>query len=254
MAGPLSEFAAGARYLGRGLGIISRSPGLFVLGAIPAVLTMILLIGALIALGTYATDIATWATPFADGWADWARSSVRVVGAVLVLVGGLALSLVAYTALTLLIGGPFYEAIAERVEDTLGLPPFTPVPWWRQFLLGLRASVVLVATAVAFAIPLFLSGLIPVVGQTVIPVCGLLVNGWLLTLEVIGVPCVRRGMTLADRHRLLRGARARTLGFAVPATLLCLIPLAAIVVMPVAVAGGTLLAGDRLRAVAPHPV
>lgn len=223
------------------------------LGAVPAVITTALLIGALIALGVYATDIAAWATPFADGWTEWSRRSVRILGAVLVLLGGLAVSVVAYTALTLLIGGPFYEMISERVEDSLGRPPIRSVSLWRQFALGLTSSVVLVSIAVLCAIPLFLLGLVPVIGQTVIPVLGLVINAWLLALEVVGVPFVRRGLRLSDRHRLLRGARMRTLGFAVPATLLCLIPLAVIVVMPVAVAGGTLLAVDRLRAVAPNP-
>src|SRR5690606_25331323 len=95
VAGPLREFAVGARYLGRGLGIVTRSPKLFMLGAIPAVITTALLISALIALGVYATDIAAWATPFADGWTEWSRQGVRILGAVLVLMGGLAVSVVA---------------------------------------------------------------------------------------------------------------------------------------------------------------
>jgi CysZ protein len=89
---------------------------------------------------------------------------------------------------------------------------------------------------------LFAAGFLPVVGQTVVPVVAVCVNAWLLSIELTGIPFTRRGKPLRERRAVLRGHRALTLGFAVPTYLLCLIPLAALVVMPAAMAGGTVLA------------
>jgi len=55
------------------------------------------------------------------------------------------------------------------------------------------------------------------------------------------VPFERRGLRLRDRRAALRRRRSMTLGFGV-ATFLCfLVPLGAVLVMPAAVAGATLM-------------
>jgi CysZ protein len=66
-------------------------------------------------------------------------------------------------------------------------------------------------------------------------------------LELSVVPFSRRGLPLAARRHVLGQRRAMAFGFALPAYLLCLVPLLAIIVMPAATAGGTLLA-QRLLA------
>ena len=87
----------------------------------------------------------------------------------------------------------------------------------------------------------FLTGLIPVVGQTVVPVLTAIFSGWVLSLELSGVPFERRGLRLVQRRQMLRRNRPLALGFGV-ATFVCfLIPLGAVLVMPAAVAGATLM-------------
>ena len=82
-------------------------------------------------------------------------------------------------------------------------------------------------------------------------VVAVLVNATLLSIELTAIPFTRRGLKLDVRRRTLRKRRAVTLGFAVPVYLLCLVPLAALVVLPAAMAGGTVLAHrllhDQLR-------
>src|SRR5690606_28919462 len=95
---------------------------------------------------------------------------------------------------------------------------------------------------------LFAFGFIPVVGQTLVPVIGAFFGGWFLSLELTGYTFDARGLRLRDRRRLLGANRARTLGFGVACYLLFLVPFAAIVVMPAAVAGATILARGSLEA------
>ncbi|RJQ73860.1 hypothetical protein D5S17_23820 [Pseudonocardiaceae bacterium YIM PH 21723] len=242
----MRDFLHGARLLPQGFAILRRSTRLLVLGAIPAFVTSLLYVGGLAALAYYLTDIVSWMTPFADGWGAGPKTALRVLAGLLVFLVGAVVGVITFTAVTLLIGGPFYEYIAEKVEDQLGGVQHPPTGWWTLLVRGLRDSLLLVVVSVACAIPLLLAGFIPVIGQTVVPVLGACVGGWLLTLELVGVAFGRRGLRLGDRHRALRTRRAKALGLGVPTYLLCAIPFVAVIVMPAAVAGGTLLARELL--------
>jgi CysZ protein len=232
---------------GQGLGILLRSPRLLLIGALPAVLTTLLLFGGLIALAYWIDDLAALVTPFADDWTTGWQTSTRVAAGVAMFGGALAISLIGFSALTIAVGGPFYEHIAEKVEDDLGgVPRPVELPWWRLLGMGLRDGLALILRSLMFTIPLLLAGFIPVVGQTVVPVLLVLVTAWFLALELIGVPFYRRGMDLKQRRLLMRKRRALALGLGLPASLLCTIPLAAIIVMPVAFVGGVLVAREVL--------
>jgi CysZ protein len=242
------DFVMGVRMFGRGLGILLRSPRLLLLGALPAVLTALLLIGGLVALVFWVDDLSALVTPFADDWAEGWRTAVRVSAGVALTAAALVLGLLSFAALTLAVGAPFYELIAEKVADDLGRPPAEEeLPWWRLVWLGLRDGLRLVLRSLLFTIPLLVLGFVPVLGQTVVPVLLALVTAWFLALELVAVPFYRRGMDLRQRRRLLARRRGLALGLGLPATLLCAIPLAAIIVMPVAFVGGVLVAHETLH-------
>lgn len=243
MSDAVREFMAGARMFSAGFGIMRRNPRLWLLGAVPAVIAAVLMTGLIVLAFIWVGDLVTWATPFADGWSADGRGNLRMAISLVLMIALVGVGILTFSALTLLIGGPFYEYIAEKIEDQLGdhIPGYH-ASWTKMFLRGLRDSVLLVTISVLCTLPLFCLGFVPLIGQTVIPVVAVCVGGWILALELVGVPFHRRGKRLGDRHRALKTRRALTLGFGVPAYLVCAVPFAAIVVMPAAVAGGTLLA------------
>ncbi|MBP2326851.1 CysZ protein [Kibdelosporangium banguiense] len=244
----MRDFVKGVRMFGQGLGILLRSPRLLLIGAVPALLTTLLLLGVMVALVYWIGDLTAWLTPFADDWSAGWRTTIRVAAGVAVFGLALTISQIAFSALTLAIGAPFYELIAEKVEDDLGgVPGAVDLPWWQLLGMGLRDGLVLVLRSLMFTIPLFFAGFIPVVGQFVVPVLLALVTAWFLALELVGVSFYRRGMDLKQRRMYLRKRRGLGFGLGLPASLLCLIPLAAIVVMPVAFVGGVLVARETLR-------
>lgn len=232
---------------GRGLGILLRSPRLLLLGALPAVLTTALLTGGLVALVIWIDDLATLVTPFADDWSSTWQTAVRIAAGIGMFGAALVIALIAFSALTLAIGAPFYELIAEKVEDGLGLAPGEDLPFLRALGLGLRGGLALVLRSLLFTIPLVIAGFIPVVGQTVVPVLLALVTAWFFALELVAVAYYRRGMNLREQRTALAKRRGLALGLGLPASLLCAIPLAAIIVMPVAFTGGVLVAHEALR-------
>jgi CysZ protein len=245
--GAVRQFLTGAGLLGRGLGICLRSPKLLGLGILPALISGVLYVVALVTLILVVDDLAASVTWFADDFSTGWRDLVRVLAGAAVL--GLAglLGVLAFTAVTLLVGDPFYEKISELVEGRFGgVQDQVEVVWWRSLRRSLVDSLRLIGFSVLAGIPLFAAGFIPVVGQTVVPVLGGAVAGWVLALELTGVPFQRRGRRLRDRRVALRANRPMALGFGVAVFACFLIPLGAVLLMPAAVAGGALLARRSL--------
>jgi CysZ protein len=239
----VGQFLAGAGLLLRGLGLYVRSPRLVLLGIVPALISALLFVAALATLAWFADDLAALITPFADDWSSRVRQVARTLVGLALLGLGVLLAVVTFTAVTLIIGDPFYEKISERVEDRYGgTPGRVDVPLWRSLRRSAADSARLVGMSVLVGVPLFLAGLIPLVGQTVVPIVGATVGGWLLALELVGAPFYRRGLRLADRRRVLRANRPLALGFGVAVFVCFLIPLGAVLVMPAAVAGAAQLA------------
>jgi CysZ protein len=245
--GVVRRFLLGAGLLGRGLGLVLRSPRLLLLGLIPALIAGLVYAAALFALIDFLPQISRGVTWFADDWGQGGRDLIRVLAGIAVLGVAVLLGILTFTAVTLAIGDPFYERISELVEDRFGgVPEAVEVGFWRSLLRGVGDSLRLIGLSVLFGIPLFLLGFLPVAGQTVVPVLGGAVGGWLLAVELTGVPFQRRGRRLRHRRAVLRQNRALALGFGSAVFVCFLIPLGAILLMPAAIAGATLLARQVL--------
>lgn len=246
----MSSFATGIRALGSGLGIILRNPKLLLLGAFPALISALLLLGSLGTLIYFSGDLTVWMTPFADGWTEFARKAVRILLGVALVGAAAVLGSVSFIALTLLIGGPFYEHIAEQAEQQLGLDTSGDgAGLARQVGRGVRDSLKLVLVALIGAVVLLVIGFVPVAGQIAGAVLGALFGAWVISLEMVGLVFQRRGLAFGERHRRLREHKAMTLGFGLPAYLLCLVPVLQLLIIPAAVVGGTLLAHRVLPSV-----
>lgn len=240
----LREFAAGFALLGRGFGFWRRRPDAMALGLIPAAVAFLVLAAGLTALGLALPGLVDGATPFADGWQEGWRALLRISLGVVALGAAAVLAAVSFTALTLVIGDPFYERIWRHVEQELGAPPAGEgAGFWRTVadaaaLLGLG---VLAAAATAVA------GLLPLVGTALAAVLGVVLTGRLLARELMGRAFDARAVDPARRRELLASSRWRVLGFGVATQLCFLVPLGAVATMPAAVAGATLLARDVLE-------
>ncbi|MFF0626173.1 EI24 domain-containing protein [Streptomyces sp. NPDC004296] len=245
----MRDLVAGVRYLGRGVRWVAGHGRWWGFGLIPALVALALYAGLLTVLALWSGDLAAWATPFADGWGSPWQGLLRGLFVALLLAGGLTLSVLTFTAVTLLIGDPFYESLSEQVEESEGgCPPAAGRPLWREIGIALRDMVHVLLRAAGFGVLLFLLGFLPFVGQTVVPAVGFCVSGFFLTVELTTVAMQRRDIPVRERLRLLRGRKALAVGFGTPLVLLFLIPFVAVVLMPGAVAGATLLVRELVPA------
>lgn len=253
-AGLVQRVLVGAGYLGRGLRMWITSPRLMFLGALPALLVGLVYVALFVLLAFHLDSISAALTGFAAGWDEPWRVSIRIAVAVAVAALAILIAVFTYTAITLALGDPFYERISRRVEERLGdAPAESNEPWWRGLARGLGNAVRLLAATASIGLLLFALGLVPLVGAPLAAVLGAVTGGWFLAIELAGYPFDARGLPLSARRRMLGTGRATTLGFGVLTYLLFLVPLGAVVVMPAAVAGATLMSRDALAAAGGTP-
>jgi CysZ protein len=214
-----------------------------VLGLIPGAITALLLLGVFVSIAIWVDD---WARAIAAGVTHDSTPNGLLVGiiAVAIIGGGALLAIFTFTALTLLIGQPFFEAIANAVAPGAGLAfDADEEPWWRSTLRGVKEGLGLLAFGLAVGVCGFALGLIPVVGAPVAFVLAAVVGGSLLSLELTAYPLSRVGIVrLRERRALMAARRPLALGFGVTCYLVCLVPLGAVFSMPSLVAGATMLA------------
>jgi uncharacterized protein involved in cysteine biosynthesis len=233
------DFFDGAGCLVRGIGIFVATPGLWLIGLLPALLALVVLVLLVVGFVVALPAVAGAVTPFANGWNPTDRDTLRLLVELALAVGAVWLAMISYAALALTIGQPFYEAISRRVDPTADAERARPL---RATGRALRDGLLLVVLTAALSLALLVLGFVPLVGQTVVPVLGACVTGFFLSVELTSIALERRGLGLGHRVGLLWRSRLLALGFGLAAFVLFLIPLGAVLCMPGAVAGGTLLA------------
>ncbi|MFI5862470.1 EI24 domain-containing protein [Streptomyces sp. NPDC051546] len=241
----MRDLAGGFGYLLAGQRWVLRHGRWLGFGLLPGLVSLVLYAGALIGLGYGADDLTAWATPFADGWSSPWLGLFRGFLTALVFCLGLFLAVITFTAVTLLVGQPFYESLSEQVDRTEGGEvPESGLTLAQELWISARDSLRILGRVLLFGILLFALGFVPVIGQTVVPVLGFCVSGFFLAQELTSVALMRRRIQLTEQLALLRGRRMLALGFGVPLVLSFLVPLVAVFLMPGAVAGATLMVRD----------
>ncbi|MFD3548004.1 EI24 domain-containing protein [Streptomyces sp. NPDC058655] len=243
----MRDLAGGFRYLLAGQRWVFGHGRWLGFGLLPGLVSLVLYAAAMVGLYSGADDLAAWATPFAEDWSSPWLGLFRgfLTGVVFGL--GLFLAVITFTAVTLLIGQPFYESLSEQVDRSEGGEvPESGLPLWRELWVSARDSVRVLGRVLLYGLLLFALGFVPVIGQTVVPFLGFCVSGYFLTQELTAVALQRRKVELAERLELLRSRRMMVLGFGVPLVLAFVVPLVAVFLMPGAVAGATLMARDLM--------
>ncbi|CAM5431546.1 membrane protein [Streptomyces avidinii] len=239
----MRDLAGGFGYLLAGQRWVFRHGRWLGFGLLPGLVSLVLYAGALIGLGYGADDLTAWATPFADGWSSPWLGLFRGFLTALLYALGLFLAVITFTAVTLLVGQPFYESLSEQVDRSEGGEvPESGLTLGQELWISARDSLRILGRVLLYGILLFALGFVPGLGQTVVPVIGFCVSGYFLTQELTSVALMRRRVLLTEQLAMMRTRRMLALGFGVPLVLAFLVPFVAVFLMPGAVAGATLMA------------
>ena len=241
-SGSLRQFLSGVRMLGAGFGVWRTAPGLMMLGLLPAVIVAIAFGFGVVALGLNLESITVAITPFASEWDEPLRTGARALAGLAMLVVAVLFIINAFTAVTLIVGQPLYERIWQHVEGLSGGAPDAPdVTFLAGMSRGVTDGIRMLIPTVLTGAALFALGFVPVAGTILSACIGAVAGGWFLAVELTGPAFESRGKTLAERQRVLRAHRPMVTGFGLASYLVFLIPLGAVVMMPVAVAGAATL-------------
>jgi CysZ protein len=245
--GFLTGFGMGVRLLGRGFRLWVTSPRLMLIGAIPGLVTLVIVVAAAVALALNLENISTFLTGFAERWDEVYRTGIRLLVMAALVGAGLLIFVYSFTAITLLIGQPFFEKISERVELSLGgVPQEAESPLLASIARGIGESLRILLVTLAIGLGLFALGFVPLIGTVLAWILGAVTGGWFLALELSTPAFERRGLSPQQRRAALGARRSTTLGFGIAVFVLFLVPLGALVTMPAAAAGATLLARRSL--------
>ena len=240
------EFGRGVALYWAGFRMWKTKTGLMALGLVPGFLTALLFVALFVTVFVASDDAGRWFAHKVAREAWWA-DLLAFVTTLAILGGALLATIYAFVTVTSIIGQPFFEALSHSIDDSLGPVPVGPNwPWWRNAARGVGEAVRLGVLTVPLSLGLAVVGLLPGIGTVTAWLAGALIGGWFVALEFTAVPFERRGLRLRDRRTVLAKRRAFTLGFGAMAYVMSAFAPLAVVMMPTAVAGGTLLARQAL--------
>jgi CysZ protein len=238
----MRELATGMGDVGRGLAVLNAHPRLWKWVIAPAIVTLLLLGGAVLGIVHLVHPVVGWATAHLPGWL--ASAIGPILTAVVVIVLAIA-GLFVFTAVAGMIAGPFNELLSEHVEAALGGRPASPFSL-REFAhgaaLGIFHGLRRLAAALIGLVLVFALGFVPVIGT----IAAVLVGAWLAassaSYDCYDAVFGRRAMAYRDKLAYLARHRGRTLGLGLAVAGMLLVPGLNLIALGVGAAGATVAA------------
>lgn len=241
------DVISGLLAMPRAVAYLARVPRLIPWVLAPTLLTLACIVVAIVTTLMWAPDLVYWMVPRpTSGSLILWRIGTGLLTATL---------LVASVAVAWVVGNmasaPFYDVIAGTVEAReLGTKDedFALSRVFADAWLSIQHSAVALVLYLVVIVLLLALNLVPVVGSVLNAVLGPLVTVFFVAREVMDVPLSRRRLCFRDKLRYLSDNRWPIGGHGAVVSLFLLIPLANLVITPLAVLGAALVFCDIERA------
>jgi len=241
-------FFAGMTYPLRGARFVFRThPVLMRYWLVPIVVTVAAFAGLVSVLVQYHTEIvaSVWQPTQSPGVLGWLTRTLHsmldwLLAIVIFALGGFAILLGSSV-----LAAPFNEALSgavERIQGSLPSNTGSVASTLADILrsVGMELGKLLVLGAIMLPL-LILNVVLPPVGGPLLVIVGPLISVTYVAIDYTDWPAARRGVDLRGRLLLLRHHPRPLLGFGIAAWALLFVPGLNLLLMPAAVAGGTLL-------------
>jgi CysZ protein len=236
------SFATGVRAFLDGVRL-ARAPGLRRYTWLPLLVSFVIIAAGLTAAFVWLGVLAAWLTGLLPDWLAF----LHVVLVPLLYLAGILAGAWLFALLAVVVASPFLGDLSSAVERvSTGAGP-EPEPLWA----GLAGAVGRELRKLAYYLPrlllVFVLTLIPVLNAFA-PVLWFLFGAWIMAIQFCDYPTENRARPFRDTVALLQRNRGAALGYGSCATLALAIPIVNLLLIPAAVAGGTLLWRDLQRA------
>ena len=204
---------------------------------IPALIALVVIsVGLSLTLG-YLRDFSTYVVALLPEWLDFLDLVLTpLLYALGLLTGAWMLSLLA-----VVIASPFLGELSIAAERLRYADPTVPAAGvWRGAAMSLKREMRKLGYHLPRLLGVFIITLIPLI-NALSPVVWFVFGAWIMAVQFTDYAAENRGLPFIATLRHLRRNRLTALGFGACVTLTLAIPLLNILVIPVAVVGGTIL-------------
>ena len=238
----MTELGRGLGDLGRGFRFLNAHPGLWGWVVAPALVTLVLLAGAIAGVVWLARPLVEGATGWMPGFLQGAASWVMWI----LVVTGLGLgALLVFVAMVGVVAGPFCELLSEAVEERATgrpAPPFALGVFLRGAALGVAHALRRLVGSLFGLVLVLAIGMVPVVGT----IAAAVLAGWLAArasaYDCYDAVLARRELAYADKLAYLARYPGRTFGLGAGVAGMLLSPGVNLLAVGVGAAGATLAA------------
>jgi CysZ protein len=236
------SFATGVRAFLDGVRL-ARAPGLRRYTWLPLLVSFVIIAAGLTAAFVWLGVLAAWLTGLLPDWLAF----LHVVLVPLLYLAGILAGAWLFALLAVVVASPFLGDLSSAVERVSSGAGPEPEPLWS----GLAGAVGRELRKLAYYLPrlllVFVLTLIPVLNAFA-PVLWFLFGAWIMAIQFCDYPTENRARPFRDTVALLQRNRGAALGYGSCAALALAIPIVNLLLIPAAVAGGTLLWRDLQRA------
>lgn len=238
---------SGLHYLSRGASLLTKK-GMKRFVLIPFATNCIVFIILTLSLISHFTSLQEWFAGLFPAW-PWISYLVAFLTGLFIffvlLIYGYS-----FTVLTNIIAAPFYGRLAEKLETMICGESVPAESISSMIIRTLRREMVklfyFITRGFLLLIGLFLLSFIPLLNLFV-PLIALLWGTWVMTLQYVDYPADNHQMPFVTLRQRLKQQRFSSIGFGGVIMVASMIPVVNIFIMPIAVAGGTLLWINELR-------
>jgi CysZ protein len=236
-----SDITTGATCLGRGLKLISQ-PGIRRYAVMPLLIN-IFLFGGLIWIG-YAqfSPLVESAMSYVPGFLDFLRWLIWLLITMLTAI----IVFFTFTPIANIVAAPFNALLSEKIENKL---TGKDIGSGSSFVKMIHDSVLSQLRKLVYILlwsaALLLVSIIPLI-NFVAPLLWVIFGSWLISLEYLDYPMGNHELSFTREKQILSKRRGLSLGFGSSVMVLTSIPLLNFIVMPVSVAGATVLWVEHL--------
>ena len=254
-AGAVDSALSGSRLILDGLSMLRRERSLWGLAAVPLLLSLVAVAGAISGIVVEAAAIHGFVTDWlpvleAGAWYTWlwigpAQLALALLGYVLFIVFS-AVCIAAACLIANLLASPFMDALSARVERILTGSIVQSSEGLAALLRDAPRSLANEVRRLGFFLGvwalIFGFGVVVPGGQLVAPPALAVLTALFLPLEYSGFTLDRRQVSFRQRRAWVRGNLWTMVGFGGAAFVICLVPGLNLLLIPGLVVAGTLLA------------
>ena len=245
----LKNLLTGVHITMRGLGIFFTRPTCWLYSIVPVLISLLIYAAGVWLFIEYVWPHLPWAgedDPALSWWRQWLEWAGAFLLAAMLIVVYITLFVFTFSALYMVIGAPFFDRMAAKLEKQLygyEMQIIGKLSWLDYFRTSVTNALILTIQSVLWTIILLpICIFLPYVGF--LPF--MLVLGYLLGWSFLLYGAEHRRWRRSEVKHSLKGKRGIVLAFGAMVYLILFIPFAAILVFPAAVVSGVIIFNEHI--------